>query len=95
MDDWPASALCAQTDPDAFDPEKGHSTRLAKTICNACEVRPPCLDWAMGLEAGQVVRMRVGVLGGLSTIERVALEATGWLPGDSTPDIRIKRERAA
>ena len=28
--DWMGDALCAQTDPDAFNPEKGGSTRGAK-----------------------------------------------------------------
>ena len=30
---WQADALCAQTDPEAFFPEKGGSTRDAKRIC--------------------------------------------------------------
>ncbi|MEU1168592.1 WhiB family transcriptional regulator, partial [Streptomyces sp. NPDC005921] len=31
-------ALCAQTDPESFFPEKGGSTREAKKVCLACEV---------------------------------------------------------
>ena len=36
---WQERALCAQTDPEAFFPEKGGSTREAKQICLAarCE----------------------------------------------------------
>jgi WhiB family redox-sensing transcriptional regulator len=30
---WQADALCSQTDPEAFFPEKGGSTREAKKIC--------------------------------------------------------------
>ena len=30
---WQHDALCAQTDPEAFFPEKGGSTREAKRIC--------------------------------------------------------------
>ena len=30
---WQTDALCAQTDPEAFFPEKGGSTRDAKRIC--------------------------------------------------------------
>ena len=36
---WQERALCAQTDPEAFFPEKGGSTREAKKVCMACEVR--------------------------------------------------------
>ena len=35
---WQEEALCAQTDPEAFFPEKGGSTREAKKICTGCEV---------------------------------------------------------
>ena len=31
--EWQDQALCAQTDPEAFFPEKGGSTREAKRIC--------------------------------------------------------------
>lgn len=37
---WQERALCAQTDPESFFPEKGGSTREAKKVCLACEVRP-------------------------------------------------------
>ena len=36
---WQERALCSQTDPEAFFPEKGGSTREAKKICVGCEVR--------------------------------------------------------
>lgn len=61
---WAARGLCAQTDPEAFFPEKGQSTREAKQICMACAVRVECLDWA--LTAGE----RFGIWGGLSERER-------------------------
>ena len=35
---WQTDALCAQTDPEAFFPEKGGSTRDAKKVCGACNV---------------------------------------------------------
>ncbi|WP_344753531.1 WhiB family transcriptional regulator [Leifsonella bigeumensis] len=63
MDD----ALCAQTDPDAFFPDKGGSTRNAKSICVSCEVRAQCLAYA--LEHGE----RFGIWGGLSERERRTL----------------------
>ena len=36
---WQERALCAQTDPEAFFPEKGGSTREAKKVCLSCDVR--------------------------------------------------------
>ena len=36
---WQERALCAQTDPEAFFPEKGGSTREAKKVCLTCDVR--------------------------------------------------------
>ena len=35
--EWHDKALCAQTDPEAFFPEKGGSTREAKRICESCD----------------------------------------------------------
>lgn len=64
---WRLSALCAQTDPELFFPEKGGSTRQAKAVCSRCEVRTACLDYA--LTTGQ----RDGVWGGLSTRQRQLL----------------------
>ena len=46
--EWQERALCAQTDPEAFFPEKGGSTREAKRICLGCEVRSECLEYALG-----------------------------------------------
>jgi WhiB family transcriptional regulator, redox-sensing transcriptional regulator len=60
----PGSALCAQTDPELFFPDKGGSVLAAKTICHGCEVNAECLQWA--LDHGE----RWGVWGGLSAFER-------------------------
>ena len=62
--DWQDRALCAQTDPEAFFPEKGGSTREAKRVCRGCEVRAECLDYALGNDE------RFGIWGGLSERER-------------------------
>jgi WhiB family redox-sensing transcriptional regulator len=64
-------ALCAQTDPDSFFPEKGQSTADAKRTCMACEVRVQCLDYA--LSHGE----QYGVWGGLSERERRPLRGRG------------------
>jgi WhiB family redox-sensing transcriptional regulator len=44
---WQERALCAQTDPEAFFPEKGGSTREAKKVCQTCDVRSECLEYAL------------------------------------------------
>ena len=62
--EWQERALCAQTDPEAFFPEKGGSTREAKRICSGCEVRAECLEYALGHDE------RFGIWGGLSERER-------------------------
>jgi WhiB family transcriptional regulator, redox-sensing transcriptional regulator len=36
-------ALCAETDPEIFFPEKGQPTRAALAVCAACPVRELCL----------------------------------------------------
>lgn len=61
---WQADSLCAQTDPEAFFPEKGGSTRDAKKICTSCEVRSQCLEYALHNDE------RFGIWGGLSERER-------------------------
>lgn len=45
-DDWMKDALCVQTDPEIFFPEKGGSTRDAKKICGQCAVRASCGTYA-------------------------------------------------
>jgi WhiB family transcriptional regulator, redox-sensing transcriptional regulator len=61
---WQEQALCAQTDPEAFFPDKGGSTRQAKRICMSCTVRVQCLDYALENDE------RHGIWGGLSERER-------------------------
>jgi WhiB family redox-sensing transcriptional regulator len=61
---WQSDSLCAQTDPEAFFPEKGGSTRDAKKICGSCEVRVHCLEYALENDE------RFGIWGGLSERER-------------------------
>jgi WhiB family redox-sensing transcriptional regulator len=66
--DWQERALCAQTDPEAFFPEKGGSTREAKRICAGCDVRAECLEYALTFDE------RFGIWGGLSERERRRLK---------------------
>ena len=65
---WQRDALCSQTDPEAFFPEKGGSTRDAKRICSGCDVRQQCLDYALQNDE------RFGIWGGLSERERRKLK---------------------
>ena len=66
--DWQERALCAQTDPEAFFPEKGGSTREAKRVCLTCDVRAECLEYALEHDE------RFGIWGGLSERERRKLK---------------------
>jgi WhiB family redox-sensing transcriptional regulator len=65
---WQERALCAQTDPEAFFPEKGGSTREAKRVCLSCDVRVECLEYALSQDE------RFGIWGGLSERERRRLK---------------------
>ena len=62
--DWQERALCAQTDPEAFFPEKGGSTREAKRVCMTCDVRIECLEYALAHDE------RFGIWGGMSERDR-------------------------
>src|SRR5215212_5848880 len=61
---WRLDALCAETDPEAFFPEQGGSTREAKRVCSGCAVRMECLEAALANDE------RFGIWGGLSERER-------------------------
>ena len=65
---WHEQALCAQTDPEAFFPEKGGSTRESKRVCSSCEVKADCLEYALANDE------RFGIWGGLSERERRRLK---------------------
>jgi len=66
--EWQDFAACAGTDTEAFFPEKGGSTREAKRICQGCEVRAECLQYALDRNE------HFGVYGGLSERERRKLK---------------------
>lgn len=61
---WYELAVCAQTDPEAFFPEKGGSTREAKRVCAGCPVMQECLEYALANDE------RFGIWGGKSERER-------------------------
>lgn len=72
--DWQMFAACTETDPDAFFPETGSSTRSAKQVCAGCFVRDDCLAYAMEHDE------RFGVWGGKSERERRRLRPPGHIP---------------
>jgi hypothetical protein len=61
---WQSDAMCAQTDPEAFFPEKGGSTRKAKIVCLGCEAIQQCLVYALQNQED------FGIWGGHSERER-------------------------
>jgi WhiB family transcriptional regulator, redox-sensing transcriptional regulator len=61
---WQTEALCAETNLEAFHPDKGGSTRIAKAICAACDVRQQCLEYALTNKEPD------GIWGGLTVTER-------------------------
>ena len=71
---WRLDALCAETDPEAFFPEKGGSTREAKRVCTGCDVRAECLEYALANDE------RFGIWGGLSERERRRVRLSRRMP---------------
>ena len=61
---WQDFANCRGADADLFFPERGASTRRAKSICAACEVQADCLEFAI------VQGEKFGIWGGMSERER-------------------------
>ena len=61
---WQEQAVCAQSDPEIFFPEKGGATAGAKALCKSCPVKADCLAYALKHDE------RFGVWGGLSERER-------------------------
>jgi len=76
---WQERALCARPIR-RRSPEKGGSTREAKRVCMACEVRAECLDYALAHDE------RFGIWAGLSN-GTPAREEAGRL---SAPAVRAR-----
>lgn len=66
--EWVDEALCAQSDPEQWFPEKGESTRAAKAVCAMCPAIAACLETALENDEQH------GVWGGLSPQERRELK---------------------
>jgi WhiB family redox-sensing transcriptional regulator len=61
--DWQDEGLCKESDPEAFFPEKGGSTKQAKAVCRRCPITEKCLQYALDNEE------RYGIWGGKSERE--------------------------
>lgn len=62
--EWWDYANCLGVGGDRFFPERGESTREAKEVCQGCEVREECLDFAITNSE------KHGIWGGLSERQR-------------------------
>lgn len=68
-EEWQDHAACRQVPVELFFPPIEQEVEEAKAMCAICEVRQPCLEFA--LAAGE----RFGVWGGLTPQERRSLIA--------------------
>jgi WhiB family redox-sensing transcriptional regulator len=61
---WRQKGACRGLDPAIFYPTSEDDAVEAKSICNTCQVREPCLEWALAN------REHDGVWGGATEKER-------------------------
>jgi WhiB family redox-sensing transcriptional regulator len=73
--EWMKRAECRGTDTAVFFPERGEPVDAARAICEHCEVREPCLDYALHFP-GEGAGLIRGVWGGTSDRERIRLRMT-------------------
>jgi len=66
---WHDRAACRGVNTDLFFPAKGQPASPAKAVCEGCEVRVECLDFAM------VTGQYHGIWGGLSERQRRKLRS--------------------
>lgn len=62
--DFDDGALCRQTAPDIFFPDKGGSTKEAKATCRVCDWQRDCAAYALTHDE------RFGIWGGMSERDR-------------------------
>lgn len=67
MDGFQHLAACKGSEPELFFPGRGESCEVARKICEGCEVRKECLDFALKNH------IREGVWGGMSERQRKRL----------------------
>lgn len=81
-DEWRDRAVCSQSDPEIWFPQKGGSTRRPKSLCISCPVQQECLDYALTHDE------RFGVWGGYSERERRKL-----LKGEEVIQLQVQERR--
>lgn len=81
---WREDAICAQTDPDLFFPEKGQSPAEAKALCHTCLAEADCLAYALRNHE------TFGVWGGTSENERKAMRPA---QGGAAATVEERRRR--
>ncbi|CAN5767451.1 N/A [soil metagenome] len=62
--EWQSDARCAEVDPEIFFPERGGSSKSARSVCALCSVRLECLEYALNNKE------QFGIWGGTSERER-------------------------
>ena len=70
---WQDRARCAETDPEAFFPRKGHPTSAAKAVCRSCEVSAECLEYALEMEGQPGTLHRHGIWAGTTPKDRLRI----------------------
>jgi WhiB family redox-sensing transcriptional regulator len=66
---WTVDALCPEVDPEIFFPDRGGSTKEARSICARCSTTALCLEYALSFER-TTGAVQPGVYGGLSPMQR-------------------------
>jgi len=66
---WRYRAACRGADLDLFFPGRGESAEPARRVCAGCQVREPCLDYALRHGIAH------GIWGGLAERDRRALRS--------------------
>lgn len=79
--EWVSEALCAQTDPEAFYPEKGGNPEPARRICAACPVLTECRAYA--LANGE----HYGIWGGLTNNDRRRIRSRAHRSGTPVTEL--------
>lgn len=85
---WMDRGACVGEDPDLFHPpmrfdNKANDWEPARAICDSCDVRVACLEYALGYERGRDRNCRFGFWGGHTPAERARLARTR--PAPNTP----------
>ena len=78
-DGWRERAVCLEIGGDLWFPGKGEANEPAKKLCRSCEVRLPCLAFALR-------RAEWGIWGGFSAEQRETIRRQ-HLAGRSLADI--------